>query len=150
MADPQNWKKLAGVQPAPVICPDYKESHEKMCKTYEPQPRELIPDDPETGYKNYYDDTITTHFNYELEYNGVPSKMIYGLFGDIYAPDYRQMATRDCEAVDCLNPCYDDGSCSKCKDAFMSTYDENTGDGTRLDICDQCTVPTRSRGRGRR
>ena len=120
-----------------------------MCKTYEPQPGELIPDNPAEGYYNDYDETYTMDFNYQLEMSGIPSKMIYGLFGDTTAPDYRMMRTRDCEAVDCLNPCYDDGSCFKCADAALESAKE-TGDGVRIPVCDLCSVPAPTRGRGRR
>ena len=82
-----------------------------MCETYEPQPEELIPDNPAEGYFNDFGDTFTTDFNWQLEDAGVASKVIYGAFGDTTSPDHQMMRTRDCEAVDCLNPCYMDGSC---------------------------------------
>ena len=148
MADEDNWENLGRAIASPVYTPAYNvgggPSHEEMCLTYEPQPGELIPDNPEEGYYNDYDETYTMDFNYQLENSGIPSKMIYGLFGDTTAPDYRMMRTRDCEAVDCLNPCYEDGSCFKCADAALESGKE-TGDGVRIPVCDQCTVPKRGR-----
>ena len=153
MADEDNWENLGRAIASPVYTPMYNvgggPSHEEMCLTYEPQPGELIPDNPEEGYYNDYDETYTMDFNYQLENSGIPSKMIYGLFGDTTAPDYRMMRTRDCEAVDCLNPCYEDGSCFKCADAALESAKE-TGDGVRIPVCDLCSVPAPTRGRGRR
>merc|ERR1739844_495056 len=153
MADEDNWENLGRAIASPVYTPAYNvgggPSHEEMCLTYEPQPGELIPDNPEEGYYNDYDETYTVDFNYQLENSGIPSKMIYGLFGDTTAPDYRMMRTRDCEAVDCLNPCYEDGSCFKCADAALESAKE-TGDGVRIPVCDLCSVPAPTRGRGRR
>ena len=153
MANEDNWENLGKAIISPVYTPPYNcdgyPKQEEMCLTYKPQPGELIPDNPETGYYNDYYETYTMDFNYQLEDSGIPSKMIYGLFGDVNAPDYRMMRTRDCEAVDCLNPCYEDGSCYKCADAALESAKE-TGDGVRIPVCDLCSVPAPTRGRGRR
>ena len=134
MADEDNWENLGRAIASPVYTPAYNvgggPSHEEMCLTYEPQPGELIPDNPAEGYYNDYDETYTMDFNYQLEMSGKPLQMIYGLFGDLTAPDYRMMRTRDCEAVDCLNPCYDNGSCYRCVEAAIEA------EGKRLPICD--------------
>ena len=152
MADGDNWSNLGKAIASPVYTPAYNvdggPSHEEMCLTYEPQPGELIPDNP-PDYTNDWDDTYTSDFNYKLEDSGIPTKMIYGLFGDINSPDYRMMRTSHCEAVDCLNPCYGDGSCFKCADSALESARE-TGDGIRIPACDLCTVPVPTRGRGRR
>ena len=149
MEDPDIWEILGKTIVSPVYTPDFNcdggPSHEEMCLTFEPQPGELIPDNP-PNYYNDYEETYTMDFNYNLEYSGIPSKMIYGLFGDVNSPDYRRMRTRDCEAVDCLNPCYGDGSCFKCADAALESARE-TGDYVRIPVCDQCTIPSRVRGR---
>ena len=155
MEDPDNWEILGKTIVSPVYTPDFNcdggPSHEEMCLTYEPQPGELLPDDPtaEPPYYNDYEETYTMDFNYQLESSGIPTKMIYGLFGDVNAPDYRMMRTTQCEAVDCLNPCYGDGSCNKCAYSALESGKE-TGDGVRIPVCDQCTIPKRGRGRGRR
>ena len=80
-----------------------------MCQSYEPQPEQPIPD-------SIYDDNFTEDFNYQLEVKGIPYKVVYGQLGDIQDPDHETIRTRDCEAVDCLNPCYEDGSCYYCAD----------------------------------
>ena len=151
MADPDNWENLGKAMISPVVTPCFNTaggpSQEEMCKTYKPQPGELIPDNP-PDYTNDYGDTYTSDFNYKLEDSGIPTKMIYGLFGDVNAPDYRMMRSRDCEAVDCLNPCYEDGSCFKCADSALESARE-TGDGVRIQACDLCSVPVAKRG-GRR
>ena len=149
MANEDNWSNLAHAIAAPVYTPPFNvggdgPSQEEMCRTYEPQPGELIPDNPAEDYYNDYDDTYTSDFNYQLESSGIPTKMIYGLFGDVNAPDWRMMRTTHCEAVDCLNPCYGDGSCFKCADAALESGKE-TGDGIRIPVCDLCTVPKRGR-----
>ena len=149
MANEDNWSNLAHAIAAPVYTPPFNvggdgPSQEEMCRTYEPQPGELIPDNPAEDYYNDYDDTYTSDFNYQLESSGIPTKMIYGLFGDVNAPDWRMMRTTHCEAIDCLNPCYGDGSCFKCADAALESGKE-TGDGIRIPVCDLCTVPKRGR-----
>ena len=150
MADGDNWTNLGRAIASPVYTPPFNvvggPSHEEMCLDYEPQPGELIPDDPtaEPPYYNDYEETYTMDFNYQLESSGIPTKMIYGLFGDVNAPDYRMMRTTQCEAVDCLNPCYGDGSCFKCADAALESARES-GDGVRIPVCDLCTVPKRGR-----
>ena len=155
MADPDNWENLGYAIIAPVYTPPFNcgggaPTHEEMCLNYEPQPGELIPDDPTASppFYNDWEETYTMNFNYQLESSGIPTKMIYGLFGDVNAPDYRMMRTSHCEAVDCLNPCYEDGSCFKCADAALESARE-TGDGVRILACDLCSVPVPKRG-GRR
>ena len=153
MADGDNWTNLGLAIVSPVYRPPINvgggPSQEELCLTYEPQPGELIPDNPAEGYTNDWGDTITSDFNYQLEDSGVPTKMIYGLFGDVHAPDYRMVRTSECEAVDCLNPCYEDGSCAACADAALESA-RDTGDGVRIPACDLCTVPKRGRSRGGR
>ena len=147
IADGENWKNLGDVIVSPItntFGPGREHndtfgtgehsgiSQAEMCKSYEPQPGEPIPG-------NYYGDTFTEDFNYQLIDAGVSTKVIYGAFGDIHNPSHRMVSTRDCEAVDCLNPCYEDGSCYNCTRHLF----EN--EGARIDACNDCTVPTRSR-----
>ena len=147
MANEDNWSNLGMHIVARGYTPKFNvlggPSHEEMCLTYEPQPGELMPDNP-PDFINEWSETKTMDYNYQLETSGIPTKMIYGLFGDVNAPDYRMMRTTQCEAVDCLNPCYGDGSCYKCFDAALESA-RASGDGVRIPVCDLCTVPRRGR-----
>merc|ERR550539_1397001 len=92
-----------------------QEEYEKMmqqqaefCATNEPKVGEPMPG------SRY---TTTSEFNYQLYVNRVNYRAIYGAFGNIEDPNHVMIDPRDCEAVDCLNPCYGEnefGACSKC------------------------------------
>jgi len=92
-----------------------QEEYEKMmqqqaefCATNEPKVGEPMPG------SRY---TTTSEFNYQLYVNRVDYRAIYGAFGNIEDPNHVMIDPRDCEAVDCLNPCYGEnefGACSKC------------------------------------
>ena len=148
MADGDNWTNLGLAIISPVYTPPQvvpaTPSHDEMCSTYTPQPGELIPDDPNASppYYNDWDDTYTTDFNWQLETAGGAFNVIYGAFGDITDENHCMVSSTDCEKVDCMNPCYGDGSCFYCADHLMKN------EGERLtDICTACTVPTRCRTR---
>ena len=68
MANEDNWSNLAHAIASPVYTPPYNvgggPSHEEMCLTYEPQPGELIPDNPPANYYNDYEENYTMDFNY--------------------------------------------------------------------------------------
>jgi len=81
-----------------------KEAYDKMmkeqakfCATNKPKVGKPIP-------RSRY--TITEEFNYQLYKNRVDYRAIYGAFGNIEDPNHVMIDPRDCEAVDCLNPCY--------------------------------------------
>merc|ERR1712117_363034 len=49
---------------------------------------------------------MTSNFNYKLSMKRIDYAVVYGAFGDISDPNHVMMDPRDCEAVDCMNPCY--------------------------------------------
>ena len=64
------------------------------------------------------------HFLYEVLYmQDVNINAFTGLFGVVDE-------FWDCEDADCLNPCYDNGSCYRCVEAAIEA------EGMRLPICD--------------
>ena len=102
-----------------------------MCKTYSPQPHEVLQDNPEVGYQNIYEDTFTMHFLYEVLYmQDVNIDAIFGLLGEDNSNGQNLVSDWDCEKADCLNPCYDNGSCYRCVEAAIE------GEGMRLPICE--------------
>ena len=82
----------------------------------------------EVGESGY---TYTSDFNYYIWHNGIPDSVYYLALGS------GDITSRDCEAVDCLHPCYGDdayGACAKCIDF------QNSSGGDRHDVCDLCVV----------
>ena len=81
----------------------------------------------EVGFSGY---TYTSDFNNLIFENGYVHKQYYSLMGD------GEITTRECEAVDCLHPCYGDiyhyGACAKCIDYLISS------EGDRHSVCDYC------------
>ena len=81
-----------------------KEAYDKMMKE---QAKFCATNKPKVGKpmpRSRY--TITEEFNYQLYKNRVDYRAIYGAFGNIEDPNHVMIDPRDCEAVDCLNPCY--------------------------------------------
>ena len=82
----------------------------------------------EAGFSGY---TYTSDFNYYIFENGFDYSVFYSVMGD------GEITTRECEAVDCLHPCYGDegyGACAKCIDYLISS------EGDRHTVCDLCVV----------
>ena len=50
--------------------------------------------------------TITSEFNYQMTMNRIDFTVIYGAFGVREDPDWVMVDPRECDEVDCLNPCY--------------------------------------------
>jgi len=100
----------------------------EFCATNEPKVGEPMPG------SRY---TTTSEFNYQLYVNRVDYRAIYGAFGNIEDPNHVMIDPRDCEDVDCLNPCYGEnefGACSKCAQYLF----EN--EGARNSVCNLCVV----------
>ena len=75
--------------------------------------------------------TYTSDFNYYIWSNGVPDSAVYSFLGT------GDFTSRDCEAVDCLHPCYGDdnyGACAKCVDHLISS------EGEQHAVCVLCVV----------
>ena len=88
----------------------------------------LMQDVGEAGASGY---TYTSDFNYYIWHNGIADSVYYSVIGD------GEITYRECEAVDCLHPCYGDegyGACAKCIDYLISSG------GERHAVCDLCVV----------
>lgn len=82
---------------------------------------------------------MTSNFNYKLQMKRIDYSVVYGAFGDISDPNHVMMDPRDCEAVDCMNPCYGENQYGACNKCTMYLFQNQ---GKRHPICNLCVLPT--------
>ena len=85
------------------------------------------------GRYNYTQDLV-----YDMTMDGAPVKMFFTAFGDIH----ETMDIRDCQAQDCLNPCYGEnqwGACNRCIGLMLKN------DMARDDVCNLCELGQESK-----